>query len=60
MPLSEAAIRAAKPREAQFKLFDEGGLFMIVKPSGGKLWRLKYRDLGKERQLTIGSIRVLD
>jgi integrase len=54
MALSDAAIRAAKPGEAQFKLYDEGGLFMIVKPSGGKLWRLKYRHVGKEQQLTIG------
>jgi len=54
MALSDAAIRAAKPGQAQFKLYDEGGLFMIVKPSGGKLWRLKYRHVGKEQQLTIG------
>jgi integrase len=54
MALSDATIRAAKPGEAQFKLYDEGGLFMIVKPSGGKLWRLKYRHVGKEQQLTIG------
>ncbi len=54
MALSDAAIRAAKPGAAQFKLYDEGGLFMIVKPSGGKLWRLKYRHVGKEQQLTIG------
>ena len=54
MALSDTAIRAAKPRQAQYKLFDDGGLFMIVRPSGGKLWRLKYRYLGKEQQLTIG------
>ena len=54
MALTDAAIRAAKPMAAQFKLFDEGGLFVIVRPSGGKLWRLKYRHLGKEQQLTIG------
>jgi integrase len=54
MALSEVAIRAAKPKAAQYKLFDEGGLFMIVRPSGGKLWRLKFRHLGKEQQLTIG------
>jgi integrase len=54
MALSDAAIRAAKPGQAQFKLYDDGGLFMIVRPSGGKLWRLKYRHVGKEQQLTIG------
>lgn len=55
MALTDAAVRAAKPREKQFKLFDEGGLFVIVKPSGGKLWRLKYRHLGVEQQLSLGT-----
>jgi integrase len=55
MALSDTAIRNAKPQEKQFKLHDEGGLFMIVRPSGGKLWRLKYRFQGKEQQLTIGT-----
>lgn len=54
MALSDAAIRAAKAQPAQYKLYDEAGLFLIVKPSGGKLWRLKYRRLGKEQQLSIG------
>ncbi|WP_426043017.1 tyrosine-type recombinase/integrase [Brevundimonas sp. TWP2-3-4b1] len=54
MALSDAAIRAAKSADKQFKLHDEGGLFLIVKPSGGKLWRLKYRHLGKEQQLSVG------
>ncbi len=54
MALSDATIRAAKPSATQYKLFDEGGLFVIVKPSGGKLWRLKYRHLGKEQQLSVG------
>ena len=54
MPLSDAAIRAAKPRPKQFKLYDEGGLFLTVRPSGGKLWHLKYRHLGKEQLLSLG------
>lgn len=54
MALSDAAIRAWKAGSTQFKLFDEGGLFLIVRPSGGKLWRLKYRHQGKEQQLSIG------
>ena len=54
MALSDASVRAAKAGAKQYKLFDEGGLFLIVRTSGGKLWRLKYRHLGKEQQLTIG------
>lgn len=55
MALSDTAIRAAKPSEEQYKLYDEGGLFLIVRPSGGKLWRLKYRHLGKEQALALGQ-----
>jgi integrase len=55
MALSDAAIRAAKPAARQFKLYDGRGLYLIVKPSGGKLWRLKYHYLGKEQVLSLGS-----
>ncbi len=55
MSLSDAAVKAAKPTARQFKLFDERGLFILVTPSGGKLWRLKYRFGGKEQLLAIGS-----
>ncbi|MGZ3304734.1 MAG: tyrosine-type recombinase/integrase, partial [Asticcacaulis sp.] len=55
MSLSDTTIRNAKPQSKQYKLHDEGGLFLIIRPSGGKLWRLKYRVGGKEQQLTIGT-----
>lgn len=54
MALSDAAIRAAKAQPKQFKHYDEGGLFLTVRPSGGKLWHLKYRHLGKEQLLSLG------
>jgi integrase len=54
MALTDSALRAAKPADKQFKLSDSGGLYVIVKPSGGKLWRLKYRVHGKEKMLAIG------
>ncbi len=38
-----------EPQQKQFKLYDDGGLFVIVTPAGGKLWRLKYRFNGKEQ-----------
>lgn len=53
-PLSEITIRTAKPRDKEFKLFDGGGLFLLVTPSGSKLWRLKYRYEGKEKLLSFG------
>ncbi|ESQ73698.1 integrase arm-type DNA-binding domain-containing protein [Asticcacaulis sp. AC402] len=53
--LSDVSIRSAKPQEKQYKLHDGAGLFVIVRPSGAKLWRLKYRMDGKEKQLSIGT-----
>lgn len=55
MPLTQFDIQNAKPAERPYKLFDGGGLHMAVQPNGSKLWRLKYRFLGKERLLAIGA-----
>jgi hypothetical protein len=52
MTLSVIQIRNAKPRVAQHKLYDDCGLFIIVKPTGARLWRLKYR-YGKRAQFII-------
>jgi hypothetical protein len=41
--LTDSAIRAAKPSEKSQKLFDEKGLFLLISPAGGRLWRFKYR-----------------
>ncbi len=54
MPLTDAAIRAAKPSEKAVKLSDEKGLYLEVAPSGGKWWRLKYRFGGKEKRISLG------
>lgn len=54
MALSDTAIRAAKPRDREFKLADSGGLYLLITPSGGKLWRLKFRVDGREKKLAIG------
>jgi hypothetical protein len=53
--LSDTKVRNAKSRKSEYKLFDGGGLFLLVTPSGGKLWRIKYRFQGKEKLLSVGS-----
>lgn len=55
MPLSDVAIRTAKPREKPYKLADGGGMYLEISPSGGKWWRLKYRFDGKEKRLSLGT-----
>ncbi|HKB59530.1 MAG TPA: integrase arm-type DNA-binding domain-containing protein [Gallionellaceae bacterium] len=54
MPLTDTAIRNAKPAEKPVRMFDGGGLYLEVAPSGGKWWRLKYRIDGKEKRLSLG------
>jgi integrase len=53
--LTDPKIRQAKPADKPYKLFDGGGLFLLVQSGGSKLWRLKYRFGGKEKLLAIGS-----
>ena len=55
VPLTDTKIRTIKATEKAQKLFDGGGLFLHVSPTGGKLWRLKYRFGGIEKLLSIGT-----
>lgn len=54
MTLTHIKAKSAKPKPKQYKLADEKGLYLLVKPSGAKYWRLKYRCNGKERVLALG------
>jgi integrase len=53
--LTDAAIRAAKPRERPWKLADGEGLYLSITPSGSRLWRFKYRYAGVEKLLSFGG-----
>ncbi|MRR07841.1 MAG: DUF4102 domain-containing protein [Deltaproteobacteria bacterium] len=55
LPLTDTKLRNIRPQAKEIKLFDGGGLFLLVTPSGGKLWRFKYRFGGKEKQLAFGT-----
>jgi hypothetical protein len=54
MPLSDVAVRNAKPSEKPTKLADGGGLYLLLKPNGAKWWRLDYRFAGKRKTLSMG------
>lgn len=53
--LSNAAVKAARPRGRAYKLFDERGLFLFVAPTGLRSWRLRYRIGGREKLLCLGQ-----
>lgn len=55
MPLTDTAIRAIKPAAKPFKVSDAQGLYLLVSPSGSRLWRFKYRFGGKEKLLALGA-----
>jgi integrase len=52
--LSDAKVRSAKPAAQPYKLYDGGGLFLLVHPNGSRYWRLKYRFGYKEKLFAIG------
>jgi hypothetical protein len=54
MPLTDTAIRSAKPDVKPKRLFDGGGLYLEVSPTGSKLWRFKYRIAKREKRLALG------
>lgn len=53
MPLSDPAIKKAKPADKPYKLSDEKGLYLLVN-STGKYWRMNYRFVGKQKTLALG------
>ena len=55
MPLTDTAVRNAKPGNKPVKLADERGLYLIVAPAGGKWWRFRYSFDGKEKLLALGT-----
>lgn len=55
MPLTDAQIRRLKAPEKEKKLSDSQGLYLLLKPSGGRLWRMAYRYGGKQKALALGQ-----
>ena len=55
MALNDLAIRALKPADRIYKKADERGLYIEVRPGGSKLWRFKYRYVGKDKRIAFGA-----
>jgi hypothetical protein len=55
--LTDTEIRKTKPQAKPFKLADGRGLYLLVNPGGGKLWRFDYRFDGKRKTLSMGAYR---
>jgi hypothetical protein len=54
MPLTDTAVRKAKPADRPIKLSDGGGMYLLVKPDGALYWRMDYRWNGRRGTLAFG------
>ncbi len=59
MALTDTALKALKPRAKTYTLADERGLYVEVFPTGGVVWRFRYRLNGKQEKLTLGKYPAL-
>lgn len=59
MPLSETALKALKPKDKPYTVTDERGLYVEVFPTGGVVWRYRYRLNGKYEKVTLGKYPAL-
>jgi integrase len=55
LSLTDTAIKKAKPSDKPVKLSDGRGMYLLINPTGSKLWRWKYRVLGKEKLMPLGA-----
>ncbi|MBC3379456.1 integrase arm-type DNA-binding domain-containing protein [Serratia fonticola] len=59
MPLTDTAIRGAKPKEKPYKLSDIQGLYLLVHPNGSKYWRFRRTINGKDTTRALGSYPLM-
>jgi integrase len=55
MALTDTEIRKSRPGDKAYRLPDSKGLFLFITPTGGKLWRWKYRHRGMQKLMTLGK-----
>lgn len=59
MKLTDRECKTAKAKDKQYKLSDGGGLYLLVRTNGSKLWQMKYRFASKEKTLSIGQYPII-
>ena len=52
--LTAAWVKRARPKSKPYKLSDRDGLYLLIEPSGSRVWRMNYRLRGKQRTITFG------
>lgn len=59
MALTDTALKALKPKDKPYTVTDDRGLYVEVFPTGGIVWRYRYRVAGKREKLTLGKYPAL-
>ena len=59
MALTDTTLKSLKPKEKPYTLADNRGLYVEVFPTGGIVWRFRYRLGGKQEKLTLGKYPAL-
>jgi len=59
MALTDTALKALRSRDKTYTVADERGLYVEVFPTGGLVWRFRYRLAGKQEKLTLGKYPAL-
>lgn len=59
MPLSDTAVRQAKPKDKAYTLTDADGLSLFVTPNGTKAWHFRYRLGSKQPRISFGTYPAL-
>lgn len=53
--LTDTKLRTLKPRESAYRIADTNGLCIEVRPTGAKVWRYRYRHVGKASIITMAE-----
>ena len=53
--MTDAAIKALKPKEKLYKIVDRDGMYVVVQPSGAIVFRLDYRLNGRRETVHLGK-----
>jgi integrase len=57
--LTDHQCRSAKPGEKPRKIADGHGMYLFISPTGAKIWRVGYRQNGKEGTEVLGPYPLL-
>lgn len=55
MAITELEARHAKPDNKTYRIKDDNGLYLEIRPTGTKIWRMRYWIDTRERILTFGE-----